>query len=345
MKYSFENLALSGGGVWGIAYLGMLEELERAGALAQIQRVVGASAGAISSMLISFRLSAAKTQELSDSLDYSKIPQKVADPATPQLQAAHKAFQAQLALEPHAKNISLEDFICLLRLFNKKGWYSSDYFYHWLKGVVASQFKDGRPDKKYTFADFAKPALHKNDQPFRQLHVIGCDANTHQARIFSAELTPDVEVAEAVRISMSIPFFFEAQNFSYPGQPAGVFVDGGTIWNYPINFFDDKYPAKPKQGEDKEEEKTFGARFDAPLGKPSPDANLIQHIQNIAQSAWQAQNLNYQYSPRDQARSINIPTEGVLATDFNIKTGDDKYQRLFQAGAAATRAFLSRCER
>ena len=45
----------------------MLEELERAGALAQIQRVVGASAGAISSMLISFRLSAAKTQELSDS--------------------------------------------------------------------------------------------------------------------------------------------------------------------------------------------------------------------------------------------------------------------------------------
>ena len=47
MKYSFENLALSGGGVWGIAYLGMLEELERAGALAQIQRVVGASAGMV----------------------------------------------------------------------------------------------------------------------------------------------------------------------------------------------------------------------------------------------------------------------------------------------------------
>ena len=136
--------------------------------------------------------------------------------------------------------------------------------------------------------------------------MIGCDAKAHQARIFSAELTPDVEVAEAVRISMSIPFFFEAQNFSYPGQPAGVFVDGGTIWNYPINFFDDKYPAKPKQGEDKEEEKTFGAHFDAPPGKPSPDANLIQHIQNIAQSAWQAQNLNYQYSPRDQARSISI---------------------------------------
>ncbi|KMN77887.1 patatin-like phospholipase family protein [Chromobacterium alkanivorans] len=338
MKYSFENLALSGGGVWGIAYLGMLEELEKAGALAQIQRVVGASAGAISSMLISFQLSAAETKKLADSLVYSKIPQKTTEPRSVQLDAAYHAFQA------HAPGITPDDFVCLLRLINKKGWYSSEYFYHWLQGVVASQFKDGRPGKKYTFADFANPALHKNEQAFRQLHVIGCDANTHQAMVFSTELTPNVEVAEAVRISMSIPFFFEAQNFTYPGQETGVFVDGGTIWNYPINFFDDKYPAKPKQGEEKEE-KTFGARFDAPPGEPSSDANLIQHIQNITQSAWQAQNLNYQHSPRDQARSINIPTEGVLATDFNIKTGDDKYQRLFEAGAAATRAFLAGCER
>lgn len=142
----------------------MLEELERAGALAQIQRVVGSSAGAISSMLISFRLSAAKTGSC-PTPGLQQDPAKVADPATPQLQAAHKAFQAQLALQPHANNVSLEDFICLLRLFNKKGWYSSDYFYHWLKNVVASQFKDGRPDKKYTFADFAKPALHKTTSP------------------------------------------------------------------------------------------------------------------------------------------------------------------------------------
>ncbi|WP_114155255.1 patatin-like phospholipase family protein [Chromobacterium haemolyticum] len=332
MKYPFENLALSGGGVWGIAYLGMLEELEKAGALGQIQRVVGASAGAISSMLISFQLSAAKTKELADTLDYRKVPQKTTEPRSVQLDAAYHAFQT------HAPGITPEDFICLLRLINKKGWYSSEYFYGWLQGVVASQFKDGRTGKKYTFADFANPALHKNEQAFRQLHVIGCDANTHQAKVFSTELTPEVEVAEAVRISMSIPFFFEAQNFIYPPEEkADVFVDGGTIWNYPINFFDDKHPP----------EATFGARFDSQESKPSrnKDNNLLQHIKDITQSAWQAQNLNYQHSPLDQKRSISIDTGCIDATEFNISPNDDDYQRLYLAGRAATCAFLSRCER
>ncbi|WP_249605237.1 patatin-like phospholipase family protein [Chromobacterium sp. IRSSSOUMB001] len=327
MKYSFKNLALSGGGVWGIAYLGMLAELEQAGALPQIQRVIGSSAGAISSMLISFGLSAAQTKDLADSLDYRKIPQKVASALPSNLDAAFNAFK------PFAPKANLEDFVCLLRLFNKKGWYSSDYFYHWLKDIAASQFKDGRQDKKYTFADFANPALHKNERPFRELFVTGCYAPAQKSMVFSAELTPDVEVAEAVRISMSIPFFFEAQNFTYPGQEAGVFVDGGTMWNYPINFFDDKYSS----------ETVFGARFTHQSCQKS-DRNLIEHIADISHCVMAVQTQNYDQSRQDQGRSINIDTGQVKATDFNIQPNDPVYQQLYQAGAIATRAFLSRCE-
>ena len=218
MKYSFENLALSGGGVWGIAYLGMLEELEQAGALAQIQRVVGSSAGAISSMLISFRLSAAKTGAVR-LLDYSKIPQKwLIRPRRnyrPRTRPSRPSWPCNRTRTTSRLKTSSACCACSTRrlVFQR-------LLLPLAENVVASQFKDGRPDKIH-LRRLRQAGAAQNDQPFRQLHVIGCDAKAHQARIFSAELTPDVEVAEAVRISMSIPSSSKRKTSATPAsQPA-----------------------------------------------------------------------------------------------------------------------------
>ena len=51
--YPFKNLVFEGGGVKGIAYIGAIEALDQAGALNQIERVAGTSAGAITAMLMS----------------------------------------------------------------------------------------------------------------------------------------------------------------------------------------------------------------------------------------------------------------------------------------------------
>ena len=49
-----------------------------------------------------------------------------------------------------------------------------------------------------------------------------------------------MEVAQAVRISMSIPLFFEAVEYGtdMANTATNILCDGGVMWNYPINIFD-----------------------------------------------------------------------------------------------------------
>ena len=52
MINKYKNLALAGGGVWGISYAGAFEELERLGILQQIRCVAGTSAGSMAGLLL-----------------------------------------------------------------------------------------------------------------------------------------------------------------------------------------------------------------------------------------------------------------------------------------------------
>jgi NTE family protein len=52
MINQYKNLALSGGGVWGISYAGAFEELERIGILQQIRSAAGTSAGSMAGLLL-----------------------------------------------------------------------------------------------------------------------------------------------------------------------------------------------------------------------------------------------------------------------------------------------------
>jgi NTE family protein len=52
MINNYKNLALAGGGVWGISYAGAFEELEKLGILQQIQSVAGTSVGSTAGLLL-----------------------------------------------------------------------------------------------------------------------------------------------------------------------------------------------------------------------------------------------------------------------------------------------------
>jgi NTE family protein len=66
--------------------------------------------------------------------------------------------------------------------------------------------------------------------------------------VFGYETHPTMRVADAVRISMSIPLYFRAvlldadnqviQGRPKAGQPVQVLVDGGLLANYPLHIFD-----------------------------------------------------------------------------------------------------------
>ena len=63
------------------------------------------------------------------------------------------------------------------------------------------------------------------------LAVIAADIDTGRMKVYSSGATPDSEVAEAVRRSMSIPFVFE------PRGNNKQLVDGGLCSNFPVWLF------------------------------------------------------------------------------------------------------------
>jgi len=63
------------------------------------------------------------------------------------------------------------------------------------------------------------------------LKVLATDLNNSEAKIFSPVLTPHYKISNAVRASMSYPYYF--QPFICP-ETGHHYIDGGVISNYPL---------------------------------------------------------------------------------------------------------------
>ncbi len=87
-----------------------------------------------------------------------------------------------------------------------------------------------------------------------RLVVTGSNLETQKSHIFSADTTPNFRVADAVRISMSLPMIFkpmvikddaDLKKVVNTGEPtaehplSGVWVDGGLLNNIPVGVFDE----------------------------------------------------------------------------------------------------------
>lgn len=196
-NYHFKNLVFEGGGVKGIAYVGALEVLDEIGILKNIKRVAGTSAGAMVAVLVGLNYTTTEISEILWDLNFKNF---------------------------------LDDNFGMVRdidrLINEYGWYKGDFF----RDKMAEFIKNKTGNGEATFKDLAKA------KKFRDIHLIGADLSTGFSKVFCYNNTPDVKVADAARISMSIPLFFRAvQNINNDGH---VYVDGGLLDNYPIKVFD-----------------------------------------------------------------------------------------------------------
>lgn len=210
-----------------------------------------------------------------------------------------------------------------LHTINKYGFYKGDAFLQWMKTQIAN----AGLDENATFADFAAKGC-------RELHVFSTDLNARALKEFSTGLTPNVIVAEAVRASMSIPLFFEAWQF--PGDPnSAVYVDGGMVFNYPLTIFDTGNTPNPA---------TLGL-FLENLGTPPPPSNLTtgefkEYIGSLVETMLQAQVINFQHEPQEEARSIVIDNLGISPTNFKLT--DDQKTALFNSGKKYAEAYIAR---
>jgi len=209
-----------------------------------------------------------------------------------------------------------EDHFNPLRIVTKYGLYEGDYFLNWLKGII----KEKTGDENITFAALAAAG-------YRDLHVFSTDLNTKNIREFSKTHTPNVVVAEAVRASMSIPFFFEAWKFTDNNPDDHLYVDGGTVYNYPITAFT---PIENTLGfflYSKREQATD-------LGYNS----IIHYVKDLFETLMNAQNIDFNKDSIENKVTVKIDDLGISAIDFDIT--DAQETALYNSGFNATEAYL-----
>jgi NTE family protein len=332
-SFPFKNLVFQGGGVKAFAYLGALPVLKGYNILPQIERVAGSSAGGLLATLLSFRLDVEKTIDLYKTVDYTMVAQAHEDQEIP----AHlpKLLEKEVLRVRGGMEIAA-------RFLRRYGLYANDYAHEWLMGTIAAHC-DG--NGRATFADFHAAG-------FRDVYIVVTNISTHSAEVFSAESTPHVAVADAVIMSGSIPFFFEAPQFDGKQLGSGDFyTDGGVLSNYPLHIFDNPRFAKGNRHfENGINWETIGCRLFTPADcqpQNEPILNIIDYIENLFETMADIQEVSFESRLVDQLRTINISNCGVKTTDFNIQAdlSDSRYAALVQSGQTATREYLEKYQR
>lgn len=328
MSYNFRNLVFEGGGVKGIAYIGALDVLAEREIISGIERIGGTSAGAINAILLGLGFTPKETKDILWSLDFNDF------------------MDDSWGMVRDTK-----------RLIEKFGWYKGDYFRNWIGRLI----KEKTGNSESTLADIEAMKGRKN---FKSLYFMGTNLSTSFSEIFSAEHTPRTCVADAVRISMSIPLFFAARR-SVRGD---VYVDGGVLANYPIKLFDRKKYLNSKNYTETEYYKAINSRIAAserPISKyvynketlgfrldtkeeiaifrdhAEPPHKKIDDFFDytwaLTHTALEAQQ-NAHLHNDDWARTVYIDTIGVGTTDFDLP--DSKKKALVKSGREGALAYF-----
>lgn len=302
--YPYENLVFEGGGVKGVAYGGAFEVLEQAQITPQIKCVAGTSAGAITATMMSLNYSANDFANIMMGINFEKLEDG-------------------------------NDLEGPFRLIEHYGWFKGDYFLNLMESYIKEKTGDGRA----TFHDLVEKYAHLN---FKKLHVFGTNLSQQAVQEFSYETTPGIAVADAVRISMSIPFFFEARYYKQNGQN-DVYCDGGVLNNYPIDTFDDQSNVEEAGGTmlyRTPNQATLGFHFSNPDAPPSPPINSLRRFTgSVIDALLDIQDILLKTNTGDEQRSVFINDLGVSFTDFQLS--DQTKWDLIAQGRIATANYLN----
>jgi len=122
------------------------------------------------------------------------------------------------------------------RTKKKYGWYRGQKFTEWIATLI---------EEKTGNAEITFEELHQTG--YKDLYVTATCLNRQKLIILSYETYSKMKVKDAVRISMSIPLYFQAVfvdsiGITYSKQnkdnDLDLMVDGGIVGNFPIQIFD-----------------------------------------------------------------------------------------------------------
>jgi NTE family protein len=298
-----ENLVFQGGGIRGIAFGGALKWIEEnTEILKQIKRIAGSSAGSICAGALAVGYTPNEIIKLMKDTNF----QQFKDGSTG----------------------ILGKLWGLINIDTKYGYYKGDKFHQWYRQILSKKTNNG----KITFAElFQEYGI--------ELVLTGSNLNKSLPIYFSHKNYPDMEVAFAVRISMSFPGVFEAVKFE-----GDLYVDGGLFNNYPIWIFD-KEPDENLTDEHVINSKTLGFKL---MSNGETENSTLYNVN------WKINNV-YDYMkcliegmsneieraaihPGYWNRSIPINTSNISSMDFDLS--EKQKMMLIQHGYEAAKKFF-----
>ena len=212
----FADIVFEGGGVKGIGLVGALKAFENNDY--HWKNICGNSAGSIVAALVAVGYSAEEIKKLMLELDYTKITDK--------------------------SHFNIPILSNTLNLLFKKGIYKGNYIENWVDEILS--YKLNLTNKnKVTFGDLIIPEengfLLSNKKYKRKykLHIIATDISNGKMIILPEDIAEyginpdDLQVSLAIRMSVSIPYFFQPVRLNNINTNKKSFVvDGGVLSNY-----------------------------------------------------------------------------------------------------------------
>lgn len=311
------DLVLEGGGVKGIGLVGAIRSFTDGGY--RFRRVAGTSAGAIVGSLTAAGVQPAELEQIMRALDY-------------------KNFQDGSALA------RLGHFGMGVQVLLHKGVYKGDWLHNWVAGQLREVGVRTWGDLKISRDDDPGSALPP-ERSYKLVVIVSDISDNRLLRLpwdygrlgVSPAEIDELPVADAVRASASIPFFFQPSMLSVPGRKGQLYLtDGGMLSNFPIDVFDRRDAQRPRWP-------TFGVKLSA-----KPDANLLAPAPSIrgvirfglalVSTMTNAHDQMHLDDPSVVARTVFVDTFGVKATDFHLDA--PTRDKLFDSGMRAGKKFL-----
>jgi NTE family protein len=304
------DLVLEGGGVKGIALVGAITVLEERGY--RFHRVAGTSAGAIVGALVAARVPATDLRQVVQQLDYRRFQDG--------------GWLTRLGMPGQ-----------LLTLLVRHGIHPGDHLRDWLRDLLDDH-------GVRTFGDLrgSDPGSDAAAGEDHRLVVMASDLSHGRLRRLPWEyerygLDPDeVEVVDAVRASMAIPFFFRPVKLhDRVADERAWLVDGGMLSNFPVDVFDRRDGQPPRWP-------TLGIKLSARADAAQGVRHRIRGVWSMSRAMLGTMSGFYDRIHLDRAdvraRTIFVDTMKVRATDFDLDRATQ--QQLFDNGRRAAERFL-----
>ncbi|RLQ98260.1 patatin-like phospholipase family protein [Falsibacillus albus] len=262
----------SGGGIKGFALIGAYQALEERGF--RFKRLAGTSAGSIIAAFSAAGYSSDEMIQLLNDTDFNHF------------------------LDSRRSILPLP-FAKWLMVYWRLGIYTGKALEEWLTKKLALK-------GIYSFSDLESGALRvvASDLTNGRLMILPDDLEKYGIPIES------FPVAKAIRMSCSLPYFFEPVKLRNI-DGTNIIVDGGVLSNFPMWLFDKENIKKerPVLGI-----KLSSSQLDSP---PNQIKNGMQMFGALFETMKNAHDARY-ISRKHEKNIIFIPTENILTTEFDL---------------------------